>query len=121
MTNHDVVPQADRAVVPREKLEGYLLNLGHEVGRHKARVFGAALGIHQGDWQHLRDQIIDGILDASVSAVRETPWGRLYEAVIPVEGLNGQTRRVMTVWLLASPDERPRFVTGYVVDPTPDA
>ena len=116
MANHDVLPQADRAVVPREKLEGYLLNLGHEVGRHKARVFAAALGIHRGDWEYLRDRITEGIVAAPVSAGRETPWGRLYEAVIPVEGLNGETRRVMTVWLVASTGEPPRFVTGYVVE-----
>jgi hypothetical protein len=75
MANPDVLLQADRAVVPRDKLEGYLLNLGHEVGRHKARVFGAALGIHRGDWHYLRDRITEGIVDAPVSAFRETRRG----------------------------------------------
>jgi hypothetical protein len=49
MTDAENLPHAERAVVPREKLEGYLLNLGHEVGRHKARVFGAALGMYGAD------------------------------------------------------------------------
>jgi hypothetical protein len=49
MRNADRLPSADRAVVPRKKLEVYLLNLGHAAGRHEARVFGAALGIHRGD------------------------------------------------------------------------
>lgn len=105
----------------RAKLEGYLLNPGHEIGPHKARVFAAALGIHRGDWEYLRDRLKAGILDAPAVSVRETPWGRLYEAIIPVEGLNGQTRRVMTVWLVASGGEAPRFVTGYVVDSPRDA
>jgi len=56
---------ADRAVVPREKVEGYLLNPQHEVGRHKARMFAAALGIHQDDWAYLRDQLQAGIIGAS--------------------------------------------------------
>jgi hypothetical protein len=34
------------------------------------------------------------------------PWGSTYEVVVPIEGLNGQTRRVMTVWLVASPGDR---------------
>jgi filamentous hemagglutinin len=111
------LPRADRAVVPREKLEGYLLNPRHEVGRHKARVFVAALGIHQADWAYLRTQIEAGIVDAPVGSVRDTQWGRLYEVLVPIEGLNGQTRRVMTVWLVTlESDEPPRFVTGYVVD-----
>jgi hypothetical protein len=117
MTSAETLPDADRAVVPREKLEGYLLNLGHEVGRHKARVFGAALGIHRGDWEYLRDRIVEGVVAAPVGAVNETLWGRLYEIVVSIEGLNGQTRRVMTVWLIASAGEPPRFVTGYVVEP----
>ena len=78
------------AVVPREKLEGYLLNPEHEIGRHKVRVFAAALGIRRGDWEHLRDRLATGIVDAPITSVRETAWGRLYEAVVPLEGLNGR-------------------------------
>ena len=117
MADADVLPGADRVVVPREKLEGYLLNPEHEVGRHKARVFAAALGIGRGDWEYLRDRIKAAIVDAPVASVRETAWGRLYEAVVPVEGLNGETGRVMTVWLVESEGEPPRFVTGYVAEP----
>ena len=117
MTSAETLPNAGRAVVPREKLEGYLLNRGHEVGRHKARVFGAALGIHRSDWRYLRDRISEGIVAAPVSAVRDTSWGRLYEVVVPIEGLNGRTRHVVTVWLVPSAGEPPRFVTGYVLEP----
>ena len=49
MDARERLPRADRAVVPREKLEGYLLNPEHEIGRHKARVFAATLGIRRGD------------------------------------------------------------------------
>jgi filamentous hemagglutinin len=120
MADTEALPGADRAVVSREKLEGYVLDPGHEIGRHKARVFAAALGIHRSDWEYLRDRLKAGILDAPVTSVRETQLGRLYEALVPVEGLNGQTRRVMTVWLVA-PGEPPRFVTGYVADWPRDA
>lgn len=117
----DRLPRADRAVVPREKLEGYLLNPQHEVGRHKARVFASALGIHQRDWEYLRDRLEAAVVDASVSSVRETPWGELYEVLFAVEGLNRQTRRVMTVWLVAPDDEPPRLVTAYVGEGPADA
>ncbi len=40
-------------IVPREKLESYLLDPQHDVGRHKARVFASALGIRQRDWEYL--------------------------------------------------------------------
>ena len=74
MPSAETLPDADRAVVPREKLEGYILNPGHEVGRHKARVFGAALGIYRGDWEYLRDRILVGILAAPLGAARDKPW-----------------------------------------------
>ena len=121
MSDAAVLPGADRAVVPREKLEGYILNPRHEIGRHKARVFAASLGIHQSDWAYLRGQLEEGVVVAPVGSWRETTWGRLYEVVVSVAGLNGQYRRVMTVWLVASQDEPPRFVTGYVLEPASGA
>ena len=121
MTGADSIPRANRAVVARKKLEGYVLNPEHEVGRHKARVFAAALGIHQGDWQYLRDRLKAGVVSAPVSTVRETPWGALYEVVVAVDGLNDETHRVMSAWLLASDDEPPRLVTAYVLDSPPGA
>jgi Domain of unknown function (DUF6883) len=121
MTDAETLLNANRAVIPREKLEDYLLNLDHEIGRHKARVFGAALGIHREDWEYLRERIIEGIVAAPVSNVRDTDWGRCYEVALPVEGLNGRTRVVLTVWFIASAGDPPRFVTGYLVDPSGDA
>jgi hypothetical protein len=109
------LPRADQAVVPREKLGRYLLNTEHEVGQHKARVFASALGIRQRDWEYLREQLQAAVVDTPVSSVRETPWGGLCELVLSVDGLNGQTRRVMTVWLAVG-GEPPRLVTAYVAD-----
>jgi hypothetical protein len=56
------------------------------------------------------------VVDASVSSVRETQWGNLYEVVVGVDGLNRQTHRVMTVWLVESDRDPPRLVTAYVLD-----
>jgi filamentous hemagglutinin len=116
----DRLPRADRAVVAREKLEGYLLNPQHEIGRHKARVFASVLGIQRRDWQYLGDQLRAAVVDAPVRSTRETSWGSLYEVVVAVDGLNGQTRQVATVWLVAG-DEPPRLVTAYVADEPADA
>lgn len=41
----DFLPNADKAVVPLEKLLGYSLDSSHPVGKHKARVFASALGM----------------------------------------------------------------------------
>jgi hypothetical protein len=92
-----------------------VLNPEHEIRRYKARVFAAALAIRQGDWEYLRDQLQTEVVDAAVTSVRETRWGDLYEIVVAVNGLNDQTRRVTTVWLVAG-EEPPRLVTAYVAE-----
>jgi len=48
------LPNADRAVVDLEKLRDYCLNPLHPRGRHKARVFGSALGIGRREAAWLR-------------------------------------------------------------------
>jgi hypothetical protein len=40
------------------KLRDYSLDPGHQEGKHKARVFAAALGLEKEDAEWLRDQLI---------------------------------------------------------------
>jgi hypothetical protein len=47
MTNR--LPQSDEAILDVRKIEDYCLNPSHPRGRHKARVFRDALGIHRDD------------------------------------------------------------------------
>jgi hypothetical protein len=44
-----LLPNADKAVVPLEKLRGYSLASSHPVGKHKARVFASALEMTEDD------------------------------------------------------------------------
>jgi hypothetical protein len=75
------MPRAFEAVVPEEKLAGYALDPAHPRGRHKARVFSSALGIEQGDWRYLRDQLVDDVKEAPVDGMRITLFGVLYEVL----------------------------------------
>ncbi len=47
------LPNAERAVVDIAKLRDYCLNFEHPRGRHKARVFAAALGLTTADAEML--------------------------------------------------------------------
>lgn len=99
--------------MPEEKLAGYALDPAHPRGRHKARVFSSALGIEQGDWRYLRDQLVDGVKEAPVDGMRITPFGVLYEVVVLVDGLNGATVPVAAIWI-AEDEEPPRLVSTWV-------
>ena len=51
------LPNAARAAIDIEKLRDYALNPEHPRGRHKARVFAAALGLTAVDSEELRDAL----------------------------------------------------------------
>lgn len=109
-----MLPDAHRAVADPEKLRDYLLSPDHEHGKHKARVFRSALGIDQGNWEYLHEQIVTGVMDAEVSEIRTGRYGLRYSVPMLVEGLNGQTHEVITGWIIkgesaaAAPDHRLR-------------
>jgi hypothetical protein len=72
------LPNPRRAVVDIEKLTGYCLNPQHEDGKHKARVFAAALGITQSDAEWLRQRLLAAaLLDASPAG--RVRFGNLYD------------------------------------------
>jgi hypothetical protein len=52
------IPHADHAVVDIRKLHDYCLNPLHDEGKHKARVFAAALGMTGADAERLRDILL---------------------------------------------------------------
>jgi len=100
------------APLPRRRVR-YALNPVHPRGRHKARVFASALGIRQADWHYLHEQLLEGVVEAPVRGTRITPFGVLYDLVVMIDGLNGATSPVATVWLVVG-DRAPRLVSTWV-------
>lgn len=115
LTNGLQLPLREQAEIPPAKLRDYALNPEHEEGRHKARVFAAALGIRREHWAYLRDQILRALESAPVTGVRLAgPWGMLYEVRIDIDGLNGQTHPIITVWFSRDGIGAPTLTTTYV-------
>lgn len=56
----------------------YSLNRQHEAGKHKARVFEAALGISSDDAGWLREQLLSAVLEEEVFEGRPSPFGKKY-------------------------------------------
>lgn len=76
MTNGLQLPLREHAEIPPAKLPEYALSSEHEEGRHKARVFAAALGIRREHRTYLRDQILWALESAPVYEVRMDIDGR---------------------------------------------
>lgn len=72
------LPNGRRAIVDLVKLREYCLNANHEEGKHKARVFAAALGIRAIDADWLRDRLIEAAGREEVILVSDTRFGARY-------------------------------------------
>lgn len=113
MADDFYLPRAAEAVIPTHKLVEYALNPEHPRGQHKARVFQSALGIARSDWRYLHDQLLAGVVGVPVRGTRMTPFGVVYDIVLSVDGLNGATRPVMTIWMVEA-GSSPRLVSTWV-------
>jgi hypothetical protein len=113
------LPRACTAVGVVEKLAGYCLAPEHSAGRHKARVFHAALGYERSDAPELAACLVASVTrGAPVVSVRDNaPLGVLCEVRVVISGVRqkkARTATIVTVWELRTPAESPRLVTAYV-------
>ena len=93
------LPNADRAVVKIQKLTEYSLNPWHDAGKHKARVFRAALAITIDDAEWLREQILESVREVEASPGGISVFGEKY--VVNVLLKKGERKAVVrTTWMI---------------------
>lgn len=96
------------------KLRDYCLNPYHPVGKHKARVFSAQLGLERRDAGILKEEIIRNIKHAEIHKEFEDEYGIRYSANIELN-MNNRVALVKTLWIIRTDDNTPSFVTCYVI------
>ena len=109
------MPNAERAVVEREKVVEYLLNAAHPDNGGKAAFF-LAMGYTSDDWQSLASAFRRLAAASEVAKSVETPHGTKYV----IEGgldtaatARRVVRLVRTIWIVDRGLDRPRLVTAY--------
>lgn len=107
------LPNSDRAEVPIEKLRDYALNPMHDEGKHKARVFLAAMGFTQADAERLRDLVLEAARTREATPGKLLPEGQMYVLDFPTQGARGLIT-IRTAWIVARGKDFPRLVTCYV-------
>lgn len=108
-----LLPNADQAVVPLEKLRGYSLDSSHPVGKHKARVFAAALGMTKTDAPRLREMILQAVLTNEAIEVGTNEHGTRYTVDFQTLGLKGAVT-IRTAWITDAGASLPRLTSCYV-------
>jgi hypothetical protein len=109
----DALPNHEAADIPDAKLAGYALNQDHELGRHKARVFAAALGITQDNAALLRVAIRAGLPAAPAIKKHADRHGQRFEVDVSVTGPAGSAM-VRTAWIVREAGGAPQLTSAYV-------
>jgi hypothetical protein len=107
------LPNADRAVVEIAKLRDYCLNPYHEDGKHKARVFAAALGLGRADAEWLRQRLLEAVASQPATVVSETRFGALYVVDFLLTTAS-RSAIVRSGWVVRYSEDFPRLTTCYV-------
>lgn len=107
------LPNPHKAVVEIEKLRDYSLNPNHSIGRDKARVFKAALGLtfHEADW--LRERALEIAVTGEATPGSASVFGHKYviDAWITHKGM---TASVRFSWIIEFGTDFPRLTSCYV-------
>ena len=107
------LPNAEYAIVDKDKIENYCLNLEHPRGKHKARVFIRSLGLTSKHAGHLIDQIKAMIIKADCEKSELDEYGQRYTADIEIQH-NSKKAIVRTIWIVKQNESTPRLTTCYV-------
>jgi hypothetical protein len=106
------LPRNQEAVVPDEKITGYLLSESHPVGKAKARYF-RKIGYNEKNVKRLRKDLIRIAVSDAVSEEVNTLFGIKYIVDGYVISPTGIRARLRTVWIIEAGENQPRFVTAY--------
>jgi hypothetical protein len=95
------------------KLRDYCLNANHPIGKHKARVFKAALSMTDKDAELLVRLMKDSLQEAEVKLMKSDAYGSRYIADLKIRNFDKEAL-VRTVWIVYKNDTILRLVTAYV-------
>lgn len=93
----------------------YVLSSGHLRGRHKARVFNAVLDMTEADAEELRQALLHAAATAEARPTESDDFGRRYVVDFELMRHSGQAATIRSGWIIRTGEDRPRFVTCFVL------
>lgn len=107
------LPNGSRADVRLSRLASYLLNPEHDEGKHKARVFAAALGLDASGASELRQWLLDLARDGEAQPQRADQYGQRF-VIVSTLRYKGREALVRTGWIIRTGRSDPEFLTAFV-------
>jgi len=107
-----LIPYAENAVVDIRKLRDYCLNVEHDDGKHKARLFLSVLGMTANNAEELRRILLEVIKTHEVRLGRQDVFGQRYTLDCTIKWQSRSTT-LRSGWLIERGSEIPRLTTCY--------
>jgi hypothetical protein len=115
---HEVVtlkiPNGHHAIVDIRKLTEYALNIEHPVGKHKARVFEAVLGLTSDDAKYLQSVLLKVVQELDAELGQEDDYGKRYIIDFEIESRVGKGT-IRSSWIIRADEDFPRLTSCYVL------
>ena len=107
-----LIPRADEAFIPDEKIRGYLLDTAHPDGATKAEWF-ISLGYKVDQPGRLAEDLLRVVRTSENWISAQSRFGLRYAVRGRLEAPGGKSAAVITVWFVEQESSTPRFVTAY--------
>ena len=108
------LPNASAAFIDLRKLRDYSLSGTHPEGKHKARVFFAALGIGAEDVEWLRIELLAAAAREECTIGQLSAYGQRYRVEFTLRK-NEREARVCSAWIVRTGEGFPRLISCYVI------
>lgn len=106
------LPNADKALIEREKILDYLLNPQHPENGGKAGFF-TQLGFEPARWEQLAESLKRLAAESEVLIASESAFGRKYVVVGQIHSPTGKSSFVQSIWIMDKGRDVARLVTAY--------
>ncbi len=107
-----LIPNAENAVVDIRKLRNYCLNLDHDEGKHKARLFSSIIGMTAENAEDLCQILLEVVKTHEAKLGRRDEFGQRYSLDFPLEWQN-RSATIRTGWIIEPDSNIPRLTTCY--------
>ena len=108
------LPNLDLAVIDDRKLAGYSLNLDHDEGKHKARVFKAALNMDVSHLEELKQALRSALENYDAVPAARNAYGQKYVIDFSLTR-EEKTAIIHSVWIVKDNESFPRLITCYIL------
>ena len=106
------LPNSETALVPKSKIENYLLSDTHFLGKSKSSFF-KNYGFNENNVDIFIKSLLDIAANNEITDKVSTTYGTKYIIDGLLDTPVGKKAVVRTVWILENEDEKPRFITAY--------